>query len=431
MLLRRFPAPARVALLLSLIVAALGSAALAQSAEVSCAATNPIKDAGADPSVVFRDGFYYLVQSENDSLVMRKAARLTDLGSAEPVTIYTPPDGTPYSREVWAPELVTVRGGWFIYVAADDGANANHRMVALQADTQDPLGSWTFRGPVYHDAATDQWAIDGVVFEYREKLYMVWSGWSGWPGDRGDFPQNLYIAEMSDPLTVGERHLISEPDQPWERSVAAINEGPEAFIHGDTLSIVYSADASWTASYKLGLLALTGDDPLDRASWTKSGPIFEQVEKDGIGVYGPGHNSMPVPSPDGAEDWFFYHAKSLASDGWADRQIHAKPLTWDTNGLPVLGEPVTTAIPLPSGEPCGEVARYTLDGSVESRTEGAPTGSVVGTAGWAEGRTGQALALDGGESYVDLGAPLLNTAGSFSVAAWVSLDQTDRTRKTR
>ncbi|MCC6802929.1 MAG: family 43 glycosylhydrolase, partial [Anaerolineae bacterium] len=304
--------------------------------------------------------------------------------------------GEAYSYDVWAPELVYLQGDWYIYVAATSapGANPTHRMYVLKADTQDPLGSWTMMGKVF-DPENDKWAIDGAPFEYNGQLYFVWSGW---PGDVGDFPQNTYIASMSDPLTLSSpRVLISEPDQPWERSVAAINEGQEPFVHGDSLSIVYSADASWTSAYKLGVLHLTGDDPLDPAAWTKIGPVFEQNGT----TYGPGHNSMPVTSPDGSEYWLIYHAKTVPSDGWGDRAIFAQEFTWNEDGTPNFGTliPRETAQPVPAGESCGEIT---------SENEAA--------AGLNE--------FD--ESFIDLGESVVRTVTSFSVAAWVQVENTDQ-----
>src|SRR5215831_4494243 len=269
----------------------------------SCVFYNPIIYPGEDPSVVFQAGAYYYVKSVNPAngagIVIRKTAALTDLSSAQALQIWTAPDSGPNSKEIWAPELVFLEGQWFIYFAADEGKNANHRMYVLQADTSDPLGSWTFKGKIA-DSTTDNWAIDGTVFAYNDKLYMVWSGW---PGDTGDFPQNLYIAPMSDPLTIsGPRHLISEPDKAWEKSVAAINEGPEILRHNGDLFIVYSADASWSTAYKLGLLKFKGGAMLSANGWEKhETPVFSQYNgPDGV-VYGPGHNGFTT-SPDGKQD---------------------------------------------------------------------------------------------------------------------------------
>jgi GH43 family beta-xylosidase len=392
---------------------------------IACSFKNPLLAKGQDPSAVYHDGFYYLIQSDAGGLQLKKSTTLTDLGSAPNVTIFAPPPGQPYSYDMWAPELVYVDTGWYVYFAADDspGNNQAHRLYALQADAADPTGKWTFKGKVYHDAPTDKWAIDGTVFPYNGQLYMVWSGW---PGDRGDFPQNLYIAAMSDPLTVGVRHQIATPDQSWETSVQPIEEGPEAFIHNGQLSIVYSADASWTAAYKLGLLKLTGPDPLDAASWTKIGPIFEQLQG---AVYGPGHNSMPVPSPDGSQDWLVYHAKTKASDGWEDREIKIQPFTWNADNTPNFGTPIpdNVAVPAPAGQPCGLASRWTFDTPSQLADSEGNAGTVNGSPTWTSGPIGNALSFNGSTDYLDLNRHVVSTLGSFTVAAWVQLTRVDQT----
>lgn len=375
---------------------------------IDCVFRNPIIARGQDPSVVQHEGNYYLVQSNAGQLTIAKASTLTGLGSARPVPVFAPLPGETYSYDMWAPELVYLDGGWYIYVAATSapGDNATHRMYVLEADTADPQGTWTMRGKVY-DPAADKWAIDGTVFEYDDQLYMVWSGW---PGDTGDFPQNLYIAEMSDPLTLSsERHLISEPDQPWENSIAAIQEGPEAFIHEGQLSIVYSADASWNRAYKLGLLKLVADDPLDAESWEKIGPVFSAYEDDDGATYGPGHNSMPVLSPDGSEYWQIYHAKTVARDGWQDRAIFIQPFTWNDDNTPNFGRPLPAGTPLalPSGEACGLVSD--------------PAQIVTGDA--ADAYTDGVFELT--DTFVDTGTSWVNTLANFSIAVSVRLDQTD------
>ena len=373
---------------------------------IDCVFKNPLLPLGQDPSVVFQQGFYYLVQSNAGKLTIARSATLTGLGSAEPVPVFVPPTGQPYSYDMWAPELFYHEGAWYIYVAATSapGSNATHRMYVLQADTDDPQGSWTLQGKVY-DPTADKWAIDGTVFDYHGQLYMVWSGW---PGDEGDFPQNLYIAAMSDPLTLSSaRMLLAEPTEAWERSVAAIQEGPEAFIHDGQLSIVYSADASWTTAYKLGLLRLDGDDPLDASAWEKVGPVFSGYASADGDVYGVGHNSTPVTSLDGSESWLIYHTKTVARDGWDDRAIAAQRFTWNADGTPNFGQPLplSAAQPLPSGEQCGLVAE--MDDLLAPESQALTQGVVR---------------LD--NSFVDTGTTWVNTLGSYAVVAEVSLGDT-------
>jgi GH43 family beta-xylosidase len=383
-----------------LLIATLAAFAAPVNA-IDCTFMNPLLPLGQDPSVVYHDGYYYLVQSSG-GLNITKSETLSGLGRAESVQVWSPPPGEPYSYDLWGPELIYLDGHWYIYVAAVDspGHNAAHRMYVLQADTDDPLGTWTVKGRVY-DPESDKWAIDGVPFEYNDQLYFVWSGW---PGDRGDFPQNLYIAEMSDPLTIsGPRHLISEPDQAWERTEAAINEGPEPYIHNGVLSIVYSADASWMPAYKLAVLTLTGDNPLERESWTKTGPLFEQMPDAVTPLFGPGHSSMPVQSPDGSEEWFLYHAQPTIDAGWQGRDVRAQEFQWSAENTPILGEPIPAGVaqPAPSGEPCGLVASF------EEAEFPAPTS-----------------APDGAGDYIDLGESLVSTMNSFSVAALVEVQDT-------
>lgn len=367
---------------------------------MDCRFLNPLLPQGQDPSVVFHEGFYYLVQSGAQGLTVAKSATITGLGQARPVPVFAPPPGMPYSFDLWAPEIAYLRGKWYIYVAGTSsaGANPTHRMFALEADTDDPQGTWTMRGKVY-DPEADFWAIDGVVFEHRDKLYMVWSGWET---TQGDFPQNLYIASMSDPWTLDSpRVLLSEPDQPWEQTVAAIQEGPQPFIHNGILSIVYSGDASWTHAYKLAAVTLSADgDPLNPADWTKSEPLMSE----GNGVFGPGHNSSPVPSPDGTEDWLIYHAKSIEGNGWQDRYIRAQRFSWSEDNIPVFGEPVGVdqPVPVPSGEPCGEIT----------------PASDEAAALLAEEHTFAGDFLDTDVSYI-------NTLSSFSVEAWVNPDRAE------
>src|SRR3954463_7027545 len=88
---------------------------------------NPIAP-GADPWVVQHDGWYYWCLSEEmKRVVIRRSRTLTELG--EKVTTWQPPRVGPHSAEIWAPELHRVDGQWYVYVAASDGSNANHRMI--------------------------------------------------------------------------------------------------------------------------------------------------------------------------------------------------------------------------------------------------------------------------------------------------------------
>ena len=305
--------------------------------------TNPVVRQGADPWVIRWQTNYYFCQSRVGGVWVNRAARLEDIGVDDWQCVWRAPAGTAWSQPVWAPELHVLQGRWFIYVAADDGDNANHRMYVLEGLTSDPQGPYELKGKIA--AVADRWAIDGTVLEMPEgKLYFIWAGWPG----TNDGVQNLYLAPMSNPWTIsGEPVCISQPDQKWEqRDFPHINEGPETLWHDGKLFIIYSASAFWDDNYCLGQLTWTGGDVLDPKSWVKQPePVFARSAD----VFGPGHCSF-VKSPDGQEDWIIYHAH--VAQGKRERDVRIQRFTWNPDGSPRFGVPVPPGIrlPVPSGE---------------------------------------------------------------------------------
>jgi GH43 family beta-xylosidase len=279
---------------------------------------------GQDPYVVPFEGSLLLIQSTlNDHrisiLEFRDLAHMSDF---EEFHIWAPGRKSDHGRQIWAPELHRIGWRWYVYYAASNGENRDHRTYVLEADH--PLGPYHELGQVF-DPVHDTWAIDLTVLRHNRRLYAVWSGWEGI--DDG-FPQNLYIAPMANPWTIsGERTLVSTPEHDWELSVAAINEGPQILRNPalDKLFIVYSADASWTSAYKMGLLEWVGGDVTDASSWVKlAKPIFTGG---GHGCFVDIDNTL----------YAIYHRKLTADPGWSDRVIRYDPVTWDANGYPVIG----------------------------------------------------------------------------------------------
>jgi GH43 family beta-xylosidase len=313
--------------------------------------TNPLFPSGADPWIILKDGYYYYTNTSGSRLNLRKAKNLSELKLSEQKTIWMPPSGTSYSKEIWAPELHFIQGKWYMYFAADDGSNKNHRMYVIENPSTDPMeGSWEFKGKV--SDPSDRWAIDGSVFEYSGQLYMIWSGWEG----DVDGQQNIYIASMKNPWTIeGERVRISAPEYDWEkigdlnRTEAPhvnVNEGPVILINNKRLFLIYSASGCWTDSYCLGILTFTGkENLLDPSAWKKNPlPVFKS--KPESGVFAPGHNSF-FNSPDGKENWILYHANSASGQGCGRfRSPRAQKFMWRKDGTPDFGEPVSADLPL-------------------------------------------------------------------------------------
>lgn len=317
---------------------------------------NPIAP-GADPWVTFHDGFYYWCVSENDlGVAVYRSEQLTQRG--EKIVVWRAPERGPHSREVWAPELHRLDGKWYIYVAASNGKNENHRMIVLEAVGDEPTSEFRFKAELYtgDDFAMKRgncWAIDGTILEHGGSRYMIWSGWE----DERD-EQWLYIARMENPWTLATPRvrLCANDDHLWERvgetrMGRGLNEGPQVLVRGGRVFVIYSASGSWEVSYKLGMLELSLDgDPVDPASWRKHAePVFQATAE----TWGVGHCCF-TQSPDGTEDWIVFHAKLETRPNW-NRAVHVQRFSWDESGIPRFGEPIAAGQPMAC--PSGEIAR--------------------------------------------------------------------------
>jgi GH43 family beta-xylosidase len=312
---------------------------------------NPLLPGGADPWSIYKDSFYYYTHTIGDSIVLWKTRSIATLATAERKTIWVPPPNTLYSKQIWAPEVHFINNNWYVYFAADDGRNANHRLYVIENSSANPLrGSWSFKGKVAD--STNRWAIDGSVFEFNKEWFMIWSGWDA---DKNG-TQGIYIAKMTNPWTIeGRRVRISAPVYNWEKygdlddpenPHVDVNEGPQILKRKDNLFLIFSASGCWTDYYGLGMLTYKGKgDLLDSTSWYKTPePVFRASVKNG--VYAPGHNSF-FRSPDGTEDWILYHANIAANQGCGRQRLpRAQKFTWKKDGTPNFGEPVKLGVRL-------------------------------------------------------------------------------------
>lgn len=322
--------------------------------EPSCAFTNPIVE-GADPWIIHKDDMYYAVESAGGGIQVFKSEHLTDvLKSQQRREVWRQPSTGWNRQNLWAPELHYIQGEWFIYYTAGESGPPfiSQRSGVLRAVADDPLGEYEDMGMLYTGDGIEtqekvKWAIDLTILEHKGILYGIWSGWEeNATTDRT--PQHLYIAEMENPWTISSNRVkISSPEEPWETGTElAINEGAEILKNGDQTFVIFSASESWLPAYNLGQLELVGNDPMDPASWEKSGPVFEGSGQ----VYGTGHASFTT-SPDGSENWIAFHTKVDEEPGW-NRVVYLQPFSWNEDGSPDFGTPVQPGERLerPSGE---------------------------------------------------------------------------------
>ena len=312
---------------------------------------NPIAE-GADPSVV-RDGDRFLwCQAEgNVGVSIWVSDRLTSMGTKH--VVWTADAEGPCSKEVWAPELHMIDGRWHIYFAASDGENRNHRTYALVSDTDDPIGSYSLHGPLFtgdEPGGDNLWAIDFTVLQHHGRLFGLWSGWPDLDTDL----QHLYAAEMSSPTEIktGRVRLLEAGTFDWQRvdetpRTRGLIEGPRVFQPADgQVFVTYTCAASWLPTYKVGLLGLTGDDPLDPEAWhAYDRPVFESSPE----TFGAGHGSFVDLE---GQWWYVFHSKVYPTDGW-QRTLHVQPVDVASSGAPVMGAPRARGadLPVPTGQP--------------------------------------------------------------------------------
>ncbi|AEB06442.1 Alpha-N-arabinofuranosidase [Coriobacterium glomerans PW2] len=305
---------------------------------------NPIVLQRADPYVIRHEGMYYFTGSHPayDRIILRKAAHLSDLQTAEEHTIWTKHETGPMSHLIWAPELHRVGGRWYIYFGAapDDGQSDdtfNHRVFCLENDSADPTGgSWIERGRV--DTGMDTFSLDATSFEHDGAQYLVW----GQQDLAIEGHSNLYIARMANPWTLATAPvMIAKPEYDWECIRFKVCEGPAVIEHAGRIHITYSASGTGP-EYAVGMLtADAGADLLDAASWVKSStPVFTTNEA--AHLFGPGHNSFTVDE-DEKTDIMVYHVRTyteIKGDPLYEpnRQACAKTISWNET-TPVLGEP--------------------------------------------------------------------------------------------
>jgi GH43 family beta-xylosidase len=315
--------------------------------------SNPIvKDrAAADPYMTHRAGWYYLLFTTGGSVEIWASRSMTDWSAARKQVVWRKPATGPMSNDVWAPEVHWLDGRWYIYMTATDDApqrDPNRRVYVLESVGPDIFGAYVPRGQI-KPVGSDEYAIDGSIFEHKGKRYFIWSG----RDKSASGAQNIYIAPMANPWTLsGPRVMLSTPEFEWEKHGWWVNEGPTILSHGGRTWLVYSASGAATPFYALGMLELKGADPLDPKSWVKSPePVFKMNDDPQGGAYTVGHGSF-VPSPDGTEMWNIYHGKDKREDNWNDRTARADVVRWREDGSPYFGAPTPSGvlIPLPSGE---------------------------------------------------------------------------------
>ena len=289
--------------------------------------SNPVLP-NADPFITPRpaNGKYLLLATTGHNITIWSGKTVQTVATDAKV-IFVPHDGM---DQLWSPTIWQINSKWWIYFTAQEPGQ-QHGIFVLESDTSDPLGTYTFRGQL----AVGHPAIDPSLLTVGGVKYLLFVSL-----DRGE--NAIEIVRMETPLhPAGISSLIAEPEYAWEKGAGStknypVTEGPTALYHKDKTFIVYSGSDTASPAYCLGLLTLSGNDPLDRMSWKKNAtPVFAASPANGI--YGPGRGTF-AHAEDGT-DWLLYAAKTTDAPTSAHREIREQRFGWKTDGMPDFGRP--------------------------------------------------------------------------------------------
>lgn len=316
-------------LLFSLTAANCDDSVIRLPREATVIFKNPILPEGADPWMTPdpHGNGYYLCYTTVWNIQITHCKSPGEPG--EPKVVFTPPEGSKYSKDLWAPELYYIDDEWYVYFTACDGELSTHKMYVIKGTSQDPTQPFEFIGELYEEA--DMFAIDGGIIRYKDELYNIWSGTQkGLPG------QQLYIAHMSNPWTIdSKRVMLKKAEFEWEYTDGHVIEGPATLYRNNKIHVIYSATGGTSPNYCLGMLTFSGGDIMNPNHWIKhTEPVFEKNDR----AYGTGHCSF-FKGPDNI-DYIVYHAKLEPTWDWRYRAVRVQPFTW-RGDIPYFGTPLT------------------------------------------------------------------------------------------
>lgn len=218
-------------------------------------------------------------------------------------------------------------GYWYIYAAPEFGDGSRHKMAAVKSKTQHLKDGFESTVTLMDYGTTAQLSIDGTVMNYKGRQYFIWS-------EQGC----MKISLMESPTKLsGSAVSFLTPKYDWEKQIYSLVEGPAMLYHNDRIFMSYSASDSQSDYYCIGLLELTGEDPLNPDSWTRVGdqPVVQKTDS----VFGPGHNSFLTLHENGHDvTYIVYHAHiqptSIIGTAWKGRNVFIQRVYWNTKGYP-------------------------------------------------------------------------------------------------
>lgn len=327
-----------------------------QTVETTACATftNPIRQGGSSPCLVYADGKYYYTQSTYVRVSLWSSETIAGLKDAQEQVVYTPDE----AYYVSGTRLYRFNDRWYIYYSSDDGDMSRRSVHVLENVSQNPLeGEFVHKGTI---RTGNQKSFHPSVFEHKGQLYFFWSG-SDASKDTEIDVSHIYVARMSDPWTLETTpSAILSPQYEWEcqwmsenglvaERPSYVNEAPQAICSRDSTKVLlyFAASETYTSYYCEGMAVADADDDLTKAAaWKKlSRPVFGSDPA--VSAYGAGHVSFFNESSSD-NTYIVYQAYSDSGiDCLDNRSPRMQKISWDKDGIPVLSTPVALGVPVP------------------------------------------------------------------------------------
>ncbi len=309
--------------------------------------TFPLAEGYADPIVLFYEGKWYFIATNDNTddvgLFVRGADTIDGLFApdVQEYVILDYDEEKQFIQTFWAPEFHMIGGSLYILFAVGpkDWGPHSHMMklkdggnILNASDWETPVRVVRSDGsPIEKSGIT----LDMTYLKVNGKSYLIWSEryHIGTPLDSGSM---IYIAETNEDkpyVITTEPMLLTRPLYGWEHQHGTINnEGPYPLVTDDKIYIAYSGGAAGSTSYVVGTMTTDIDaDLLDIKSWTKSvTPLLSDHSVEG--EHGPGHNGFY--KDENGDTWITYHAK--LTPGWATRSTAIRRVHFDVYGTPVF-----------------------------------------------------------------------------------------------
>lgn len=323
------------------------------SDQISETGNYPFIPGRADPNVVYFDGKYYFIatnESGNVNLYIRESDTVAGLNDSAEYLVYDEAKGAEGNivskSNHWAPELHVIEDELYMFFSSNtgDGWDVQSCIMKLRKggdpkkyeDWEAPARYLDKNGKVlntYYGGIT----LDMTHFSYDDRHYVVWS--------QRNFGKNAGTADLWIGETTAENpgQLVSDPvmivkcEYSWERNHENVTEGPNVIIRGDRLFLTYSGGAT-DETYCVGMTQIRlgdGVDFLDADAWKKTNyPLLTGLSAHGDKAYhGPGHNSY-ITDGDGSLINVF-HARPGDGSQFA-RDAFLRIVHFGADGEPVL-----------------------------------------------------------------------------------------------